>query len=645
MTYKRLFEAGKIGKLELKNRVIMAPMVVGFTNVDGSMSRQEADYFIERAKGGVGLIVVECTSVESHFEWYSPWNMPRLDDIQYIAGLAELVDDVHFHGSKIAIQLNFGLGAMFMPLEQLIPGFAPLSPSEIALPGVKPHVLTTEEVDQMVKSFGEAAARARMARFDAIHILGCAGYLLPLFMSPVSNNRTDKYGDLTMLPRELVKSVKEMAGDDFPIIFKFSADEFYEGGRKIEGSKKLAKVMEEAGVDAIDCSGSSYFSPEAQCWLSPWMSRPSGTFVPFAEELKKVVKIPVLLSGKLSDPALAEKVLEEGKADFIVLGRGLLADPEWTNKVATGRTEDIRPCMYCSDGCLGELMDGRKSRCNVNPMLRKEKEWELQPAKDRKRVIVIGGGPGGMEAARVAALRGYEVTLYEKENTLGGHLKEASVPEHKRDIKPLIKWLSLQIEKAGVKIEMNKEATADLVVNAKPDVVIVATGSDALIPDTPGVKKPKVVTAIDVLLEKVTTGNEVVVVGGSLVGADVAVFLVDRGKKVTIIEMLAGICLDLAADYIRPVMMELLVEKGVKWLTNTRLEEVTDEGIIAVSTTGEKQSIKADTVVLAVGLKPKKELFQALKDKVKATYVIGDASEPRKIGDAIREGFFIANKI
>jgi len=376
------------------------------------------------------------------------------------------------------------------------------------------------------------------------------------------------------------------------------------------------------------------------------MTLPRGTYVPEAEEIKKVVNVPVMVPGRLSDPNDAESVLSEGKADFIGVGRGLIADPELPNKVAEGRVEEIRPCIYCNEGCIGALLVLQTLGCHVNPQVGKEREYKIEPTAKPKKVMVIGGGPGGMEAARVAALRGHEVTLYEKQDKLGGHLIEASIPEHKKDIKPLITWLSAQVEKAGADVVLGKEVTPELVAEIGPDVAIVAGGATEMTPEIPGVNESIAVNAIDVLHDKAEVGNEVVVAGGGLVGCDVAVFLAEKGKKVTIVEMLPEIAqnVELFAGS-RSTLLLLLAQKGVNSVTDTNIEEITNEGVTVSDQEGAKSTIKADSVVLALGFKPETGLFEALKGKVPELYTIGDSLAPRKIGDAINEGFYRAISI
>ncbi|OGO20457.1 MAG: hypothetical protein A2144_00770 [Chloroflexi bacterium RBG_16_50_9] len=643
--FEKLLEPGKIGKLELDNRIVMLPMATAYATAGGMVTDQQVHYYAERARGGVGLIIVEVTQVQTHIDSWVHTLMLSIDNRKNSFGFTDLTRAIHLNGSKVALQLTPGPGSWVVPRAVWTPGFQSVGPTTFAYPGSVARALATEEVEALVQVFGVAAQRARRAGFDAIEIHGHSSYMLGQFMSPYVNTRTDKFGDLWRFPVELLRCAKDMSGPDFPVIFRLSGDEFIEGGRTLDGSIELCKRLEEAGVDALDVSGGTYYTPESDC-VFPYMTSPRGTFVPQAQEIKKAVRVPVIAVGRLSDPTYAESVLREGKADFIGMGRGLIADPELPKKVAAGRVEDIRPCIYCN-ACIGGQRAGRhRLACQVNARVGKEREYGTEPARNPKKVLVIGGGPGGMEAARVAALRGHSVTLYEREERLGGHLIEASTPEHKKDLARLIKWLSSQVKAAGTRVVTGKEVTPEMVLTQKPGAVIVAVGAEPLVPEIPGIQNPSVATAVDVLLGKVTLGNRVVVAGGGAVGCDVAAFLADSGKLVTVVEMLSGMALDME-DTVnsRGQLLAVLGKKAVTCLTDMKIEEITDDGVIASDKGGVKRAIGADNVVLALGFKPRTGLYNALKGRVPEVYAVGDCVESRRLGDAIHEGFFRAKNI
>jgi len=364
-----------------------------------------------------------------------------------------------------------------------------------------------------------------------------------------------------------------------------------------------------------------------------------------AEAIREVVGIPVIVPGRLGDPELAEKVLEEGKADFVALGRPLIADPDWPNKVAEGHIEDVRKCLSCNT-CLGTIFSGRPLRCAVNAEAGREGKLKIEPSDKVKKVMVVGAGPAGMEAARVAGLRGHKVALYEKTNELGGgQLKLAMTPPHKEELRYIVDYYSAQFRKLdNVKVEFGKEVNAELVEKEDPDVVVIATGGRALVPKIPGVKKENVVTAHDVLAGKAKVGEKVIVAGGGLVGCETANFLAAQEKKVTIIEMLDEIANDVE-PITRGVLLQELAEKGVETLTQMKIDEITDEGVVVIDKKQNRKLFKSDTIVLALGAESVNMLQKELEGKVPELYVIGDSREPGKIVNAIHDGYHVANMI
>jgi len=365
--------------------------------------------------------------------------------------------------------------------------------------------------------------------------------------------------------------------------------------------------------------------------------------VDMAETAKKVVNVPVMAVGNLGHPELAESVLQEGKADFIILGRALLADPDWPNKVKEGKLDDIRPCIGDNEGCAGRVTTSRYVSCTVNPITGMERDFALKPAVKKKAVLVVGGGPGGMEAARVAALRGHNVTLWEKSNALGGNLIPASVPDFKRDYRSLIEYLSIQIKKAGVTVKLGREATPELVQEARPEVVFIATGGTPLLPEIPGVEKKNVITAVDLLLGKKEAKEPVVVVGGGIVGCETALYLAQKRNQVTVVAR-HGAARDMFSVN-REHLLKLLGDAKVEIFTDTGILEITDEGVAVADRNDKRSMLKASTVVLALGLKPDGALFEVLKDRVPEIYAVGDCVEPRKVINAIWEGFRAARLI
>ncbi|HQM89976.1 MAG TPA: FAD-dependent oxidoreductase, partial [Exilispira sp.] len=576
---------------------------------------------------------------------------------------AELAETVHAFGSKIFVQLTAGFGRSGHPMMLLKQPVAPSAIPNYWNPNITCRELKTEEVEHIVKCFGEAAEICAMADIDGVEIHAVhEGYLLDQFTIAFFNRRTDKYGGDLMgrltFPIEIVREIKNKVGKNFPVALRFSVksyikdwrqgglpnEDFEEKGRDVEEGLKVAKILEAAGYDAFDADAGTY---DAWYWAHPPTYQEHGCYLPLIEKLRKVIKAPIIVAGRMELPELAEKVLEEGTADMIGIGRGLLTDPYWVKKVEEDRVEDIVPCTGCHDGCLGRIFLGRPLSCAINPAVGRESDYRLEPANNQKNVMCIGGGVAGLEAARVAAIRGHKVTLYEKSNNLGGHLIEVSIPKFKEDYKRLLDWYKIQLKKLNVDIKLNTEVTFDLIKKEKPDVTIIATGSKPIIPVIPGIEKDKVATATDVLLGNKEVGEKVVVVGGGLVGCETALWLAQQGKKVTIVEMLNDLMIaGLPVPHANRIMLiDLLKFNKVEVITNHSLMEVTDEGVNLIDKNFKKISVPGDNVVLAIGLKPNKELYDNLVGKVPNLYLIGDARDVRNVMYSIWDAYELARVI
>lgn len=626
-----------IGTLQIKNRLAVAAMVTVYCDPDGMATERYIAYHEARAKGGWGLIITEDYAVDPAGRGFWTAGLWKDEQIESHRGLTRRV---HQHGSKIIAQ-TYHCGRQTSPD---IIGCQPVSASAIPCPamGCMPRALTIPEIKKIVCQFGDTAYRAKMAGFDGVEVHGGHGYLIAQFMSNYSNKRSDEYGgplrNRMRFPLEIIADIRQKCGDGYPIIFRISADEFVPGGRNIEDTKVIAKALEKAGhagIDAIHVSAGVYGSTAA---IIPPLNVPHGWIVDFAEEVKKVVDIPVITVGRINDPHLAESVIRSGKADMVAMGRGSLADPDLPNKFAAGNSEDICQCIGCQQGCLQVLFRNEPIRCLVNPTCGFEYLQERSKGKTNKskRVVVVGGGPGGMEAAIAAAEAGHQVSLYEKEEYLGGEFALAPVPPSKGDMAFLLAWEQRQLQKKGVDIHIGTEFTPEMADEIAPDTIILATGAIPTLPSIPGMDNPHVVLARDVLWGRAATGKEVVVLGGGLIGAETAAYCTMQGVKVGIVEQLSAIALEEDVTR-REFLLKLLDDKKVDIMTETRIVEIKESSVVLEKEAGVFE-YPADTVIIALGMESYNPLQQALSGKAKIT-VVGDAVEPRNALEATREGF------
>jgi 2,4-dienoyl-CoA reductase-like NADH-dependent reductase (Old Yellow Enzyme family)/thioredoxin reductase len=619
----------------------MPPMATKYSSYDGLVTDQLKDYYAARARGGVGLVIVEASCVDAPVGKAFQRQL-LVDHDRCVPGLAELVDVVKQEGAKIAIQLHHAGSEA----RSSITGVQPVAPSPIAKPGHElPRELTTEEVSGLVLCFARAAQRAKHAGFDGVEMHGAHGYLIAQFLSSFFNKRSDVYGEgiggRARFLVEIIRKTIELVGREYPVWCRMNGREFgAEGGLSTEEAQQVAQMVQKAGADAIHVSVMAYgVSPRT----APPMAQPPGNLVRFAETIKNVVSIPVIAVGRI-DPATAETVIEEGRADLIGIGRALIADPELPNKAAAGKLDDIRPCIGCQT-CLDCITAWDESvGCVVNPAAGRERESVARIADKRKKVVVVGGGPAGMEAARVSALRGHSVVLYEKGESLGGQMLLASIPPYKNAVDTFADYQRSQVSRLGVKVEVGEEVTAPLVEKAKPDAVILAAGVRLAIPEIPGVDRANVVTAFDVLLGRVEVGTKVGVIGAEVVGCETAEFLADEGRTVTLMRRGEDVATKLNPSS-RQHLLARLEAKGVTMLTGVHYEEITDEGVVITTREGERQTVEADTVVLAAGSLPDIELYQGLQGRVPELYLVGDCAEPRNIMAAVADGYFTALKV
>ncbi len=658
-----------IGNLYLRNRMVQPGMGTNLAAADGTVSDNIADYYATRAQGGVGLIITEVCTPEPRGR-VIPGEL-EISGPAFIPGLARLATGAHAGGAKIALQLAHG-GCF---ASQSVTGHQPISPSGVGtalLPGDTPRAMTLAEIGELIEAYGLAAQRARQAGFDAVEVHGAHGYMPLQFLSGYTNRRTDEYGgsfeNRARFGLEVIGTIKRLAGADFPIIYRLSAEEDAPGGVTLREAIRFAELAQATGADAVHVTAGTWDSrmdtfgkvmqglePAAGKRLSegvsigmwvPPLYVPRGNLLPLAASVKEAVTIPVIAVCGLS-PELGEQAIAEGKADLVSLGRQIIADPDYPNKVMAGKPEQIRRCVRCNE-CLGSVLSYRGLDCAVNAQAAKEHEpyGKLVPAARSRRVMVIGGGPGGMEAARVAAIRGHQVTLYEKEAHLGGMLRFSTVPEFKKDYQDFMDWQIGELDRQGVTVKTNSAVTKELVAAEMPEVVIVATGSHLVPPPIPGLDGPGFYDALGVLSGNVPAGRRVIVCGAGLSGSEVALYLAESyQKEVLLVDQLPGAVPEVEI-FTQWVVLSRLLEDGVELRLNHRIQQLTPTSALCVHE-GAEVTLEADAVVVALGIKSDNALLEALRTALPTTEVIpvGDVVKPRKVMQAIHEGYHAGRRI
>ncbi|MCF8069220.1 MAG: FAD-dependent oxidoreductase [Desulfobacterales bacterium] len=657
-----LFKPLQIGKVKLKNRIAMAPMGIDYmVNPDGSLNRRVVDYYLERIRHGVGLIICSVFKVENEVEALEA-SAPMLEDVS-LGYLGELCDAAHSFGVRVFVQLTAGYGRVTVPATLRGPCVSASATPNFWDRSIICLELSMEDVGKIVTAIGETSERIAVAGVDGIEFHGHEGYLFDQFTSAVWNHRTDKYGgsleNRLRFPIECLDAIRQRVGDRLAVQYRFGLKHFMKGinqgalpgevfeevGRDVEEGLEMARQLEQAGFDSLHVDAGCY---ESHYWPHPPNYQKHGCMVEMPAKTKDVVKIPVVGVGRLDKPEIAAQAVSDGKIDVAAIGRGFLADPQWADKVKSNQPEDIRPCVGCYDGCFGSYAKIRNISCALNPSSGRESAYRLESAKDPRNVMIIGGGIAGMEAARVAAIRGHKVSLYEKKTMLGGLVQQAAVPEFKKDLRRLQAWYERQIEKTGVNIFMNEEITSDLIRSKSPDVVILATGANAIVPAMiPGVDQDSVVTAVDLLKGEKTAGERIVIVGGGLVGCEMAIWLTDQGKQATIVEMLPALMTGGAhvPGQVKMMTMDLLTKCGTTIITDSQVCEFKPKGVLIDQKESGKKDIEADTVVLAMGMKSETSLADQAGDIADYVYRIGDCREPRNVMNAVWDAYEIARFI
>lgn len=641
MRYPHLFTPIKIGGMEVSNRMVVPAMGTNLANQDGTVSDRLLEYWKTRAEGGWGLLITGITAVDPLGK-AGPIQVGMWKD-DFISSLQVLTSTVHRYGARIAAQLHHAGRQTF----SIAIGDQPVAPSPIPCPVCRemPRELSTGEVYELIEKFGDAAVRARRAGFDAVEVHGAHGYLVAQFMSPYANKRIDEFGgsfeNLMRFPLEIVKNIRRKAGADFPVIFRISGEERVSGGRNLEESRMAARVLEDAGVDAFNVSVGVYASSQ---YIQAPPALPPGHLLPAGEEIKKAVSVPVITVGRMNHPLLAEEAISAGKTDLTAWGRQSLADPELPNKVAGDRQEDIVPCLSCTQRCIERVMQVKPVSCVVNPFCGKEAEMKLEPASESKKVVVVGGGPAGLEAAWVAAARGHRVVLFEKESQPGGQFKIAAVPPTKHEISKAVNYFIYRAKKEGVFFRCGELATKEKISEEAPDVVILATGGKPLVPGIEGVEGEHVVSAVEVLSGRAQLKGNVLVAGGGMVGCETADYLAERGCRVTLVEALSRVAGDVE-EAVKYFLMKRLRNRRVNIITGAEIKSITEDGAVVQSGDREEKLEGYRSVVLALGVEPVSELEEQLQGAVEEMHRIGDALEPGKASDAISQGGRLALQI
>jgi 2,4-dienoyl-CoA reductase-like NADH-dependent reductase (Old Yellow Enzyme family)/thioredoxin reductase len=641
---KKLLEPGLIGNVQIKNRVSMAPAERGYGNMDGSVTQKYIDYLVERAKNGVGMINVEST----YIDWAGHGRLYQLGlyDDKLVPNHKRLTDALHKYGTKVTAEIQHAgrqTSAIVTGLQPVGPSAVPCVPSG----GDLPRELTIGEIKEMIQKFAQAARRAKEAGYDMISIHGAHGYMIGAFASPYSNKRTDEYGGLLenrmRFPLEVYKAVRDAVGDDLPVGYRLSADEFVDGGLILDDTKRIAQLLEKAGVDFLDVSAGIYESAAMIC--AP-MDMPLGYLVYLAAAIKEVVKIPVIATGRINDIVFAESILEKNQADFVHMVRAFHADPEILVKSQKGQADHICMCMGCLK-CADLMMMHLPITCTVNPAAGREREFELKPAKIKKRVMVVGGGVAGMEAAQIACSRGHDVTLFEKDGDLGGQIRWASKGKCHEEFFQTARYRIHEVKRSGVKLELGKEVTLADVKAFKPDVVVIATGAVPFMPLIPGINKSIIATSFDILSGQREIGKRSLIIGGKREGLTVAEFLEEKGNQVIVVEVSNSLGSDWGPVRQLVVVSRIQENPMISIKLKTNVEQIDENGIILQSEGKVERITGIDSVVVAWNRAPANRLGdEVMADgQVPEIYRIGDAVIPRDAHDAIYEGAVIGRQI
>jgi len=635
-----LFSPFSIKDIQLKNRIVMPGLASFLIGNDGTINEATVEHYRKRAAGGPAMVIMEACSVSP--EGVVSANQARIYDDVFIEGLSKIAAVMKSEGSVPAIQIHHGGRQTSIKVIKR----KPLAPSPIPCPTIRGDVepLTIDGIHEIVQKFGDAAERATQAGFALIEIHGAHGYLINQFLSKVSNIREDEYGGDTVgrsrFALEIIKEIRRRIGPKFPLSFKISAQEFVPGGLTVTESIEILKLLVKAGVDLVQVSAGNDITPE---WICQPMFMKKACLAESAARVKKALNIPVMAVGRINDPMIANEVLSKDQADLVCIGRGLLADPEMPNKAREGRLDEIRICIACNT-CMESIFRRGRIECLVNPMLGREKEMAFIPTRKPRKIMVVGGGPGGLNVAWVAAKRGHDVHVFERRRSLGGQLLPGSIPGHKHELRSLIKFQKKQLEKFGVQCHLNHEVKIKDIQAFNPDVVILATGSLPAIPPVEGINSNIALTYEDVLNGAPPPYKKAVVIGGGATGLEMALHLAEYGCRVSVVEMLAKIGSGLES-MTKKILIGRLNEKNVKIMTETKLIRVVSAGAVVSRSDGEELLIETERVIFATGTRPCNRLYEKIKSFGYETHQIGDCLETRSAKAAIYESAILGRRL
>ncbi len=636
----KLFSPFTLKNISLDNRIVMPALASFLVGVDGSISDATIEHYRLRAAGGPAMVIMEACAVSP--EGIVSTHQAVIYDDRFIEGLSKIARAMKEEGAIPAIQIHHGGRQTSVKVINR----KPVAPSPLPCPTIRGEVdpLTIDGIQQLVEKFGDAAQRAYQAGFEMIEIHGAHGYLVNQFLSEFSNIREDGYGGdvagRTRFAREIVEEIRNRVGPEYPLSFKISAEEYVDSGLTTEQSIDILKILLQAGIDVVQVSAGTDVTPE---WICQPMFMDKGCLADSASRVKRALDIPVMAVGRINDPQIANDIIEMDKADLVCIGRGLLADPEMPNKAKQGRSDEIRTCIACNT-CMQSIFKKGRIECLVNPMLGREKEMAFIPTDRPKKVMVIGGGPGGLNVAWVAAKRGHKVHVYEKRSELGGQLIPGSTPGHKAELRSLIRFQKRQTELFGVQCHLNYDVKVEDIQTIQPDVVILATGSLPVLPSVKGIDSDIVLTYEDVLNADYPSYKNVVVIGGGPTGLELALHLAEYGCKATVVEILPKIGSGLEA-ITKKMILQQLDKNNVKLMTSTRLLKIMDNGVIVTGQDQQEKFLEADKVVIAIGTRPDTRLYEKIKSLGLQIFQIGDCLEPRDAKEAIYESAVLGRRI